>query len=177
MKKLTIKTIKISGLVLLVLLFSRCLNEVQKKEVKNKYTTVYQDSIFGYKFEFPDTIMVNKEYNGKLQYNSIFDTITTRLTDTINERIIVFSLAKSNKINSLDNLRKIAIDTFDATDVHSIPFKNIKFPKLGIYYIDGIISDNIIIDTNKVKNDSNNIRYIVKEFRATHKVVVIANKR
>ncbi len=173
MKKLKEKTVKISSFIILVLLFGACQNEQKKRDVKDEYTTIYQDSIFGYKFEFPDTVLVNKTYDGKLNYNSIFDTITTSLTDTINERIIVFSLVKSNKINNLKELKKIAIDTFDAADVHSIPFKNLKFKKVGTYYIDGIISDNIIIDTNKVKSDSNNIRYIVKEFRATHKVVVI----
>ena len=49
-----------------------------------------------------------------------------------------------------------------------------KFKKLGLNYVDGILHDHVFIDTIKGKTKPNDkVRYLEMEVRANHKVVVI----
>lgn len=71
-------------------------------------------------------------------------------------------LKKEAKIYGADNNRIFSLT-------------NIRFSKTGIYYLDGIINDYIVIDiphTNKKKQDL--IREIENEVRVTFKVVVLS---
>ncbi|MBF7091185.1 hypothetical protein IUY40_06500 [Flavobacterium sp. ALJ2] len=55
-----------------------------------------------------------------------------------------------------------------------IPLYNIRFDKLGVNYIDGIITDEVMIE-NGAKNDKGEpmTRIITHETRITKKVIVI----
>ncbi len=145
----------------------------EKPKKTKHFESSYRDSIFEYRFNFPDTVLLNKSYSGNLYYKSVLDTITKSLDEKKNERILVFSFAKTSQIVSIEKLLKIAIDTIDAKNVHNIPLKNISFSQVGENYLDGIIGDYVIIDTNKIQNDNDDVRVIEKKFRATHKVFVI----
>lgn len=146
--------------------------KIDKDEFVNK---PYSDSIVKFEFEFPDTVYVNKLYNGKIKYEGIFDTIITTFGDKKKNRYIRFMMAKTHVIDFDDkHLKQIAKDTFGAIDNRTIPFYDVKFTKLGTNYIVGIINDNVLIDTvAKDKNGKDLVRYVEREVRATHKVVVI----
>jgi hypothetical protein len=133
------------------------------------------------KFDFPDTVYRNKSYNGKIEFKSILDTITTNVLEENNgkNRYIIFSLIKTKDINyDIKQLKKIKLDTFGALSNRVIPISDIKFTELGTNYIDGILNDQAVIDDiTKNKNAKNRVRIIENEVRATHKVVVIENPR
>jgi hypothetical protein len=60
-----------------------------------------------------------------------------------------------------------------AHDNRKIFIRDIIFTKTGTHYIDGIIADNVLIDTIKNKTENDLLRYIENEERVIHKVVVI----
>lgn len=128
--------------------------------------------------DFPDTVFVNKGYDGKINYKNDLDTITKTLNKLNPLRTIVYRFLKTDVINySNQHLKKIVKDTF-YTDIHnSIPFFA-QLDSLGIYYIDGIITDEVIIE-NGGKNSKSELmdRIITNEFRVTKKVVVIENPK
>lgn len=169
----SLKVIIIS-LLISTAIFS-CKNEphteekIIKKTAKNNFLPVTVD------FEFPDTVYINKLYDGKIKYWSVLDTITTSFDDPQKIRYISFYMTKTQSINYEDeDLYKVKLDTFGALDHNTIPFYDIKFSELGVHYIDGLINDHVIIDTlPKIRNPDDKVRYIEKVVRATHKVVVI----
>ena len=71
-------------------------------------------------------------------------------------------------------LKHIIKDTFGALNNREIPLPNIEFGKTGVFYIDGIINDYVVIDLNKKNKDGVGlVREIEDEERLTHKVVVV----
>ena len=75
---------------------------------------------------------------------------------------------------SFEDLKKIKLDTFGAVDNRTILLDNIIFKESGIYYLDGVLNDHVTIDTLKrPKRPTDKVRYLEKEVRATHKVIVI----
>ncbi len=139
---------------------------VQKK-IKNKFVE--------FEFDFPDTIHINKLYNGKIKYKGVLDTITTSFENEKKSRYISFYMSKTKDINyEIEELKTMKLDTFGAIDNRTIPFYDLKFTELGVHYIDGIINDHISIDTLiKSKKSIDKVRYIENVVRVTHKVVVI----
>jgi hypothetical protein len=164
--------------VLLLLLLISCKNkdvELNDKMI-DFMNKPYSDSIVSFNFEFPDTVYVNEPYNGKIKYQGIYDSIITTFGDKQKSRYIRFLMAKTKTLDYNDEyLRKIAIDTFGAINNRTIPLFNIIFTELGTNYIDGIINDNVGIDTMIVKGNKNvpMVHSLSREFRATHKVIVI----
>ncbi|WP_264530377.1 hypothetical protein [Flavobacterium sp. N502540] len=133
-----------------------------------------------FSFNFPDTVVVNKYYEGNINFRGDFDTVTTVLNKVINKkgRMIEYSFIKTQVLtNDENNLKKSTKDTMFARSNISIPLFT-KFDKLGINYIDGIIKDEVWIDTKEIINgkQEKRIRIISNEFRATHKVFVIREK-
>ncbi|KQB39532.1 hypothetical protein RC62_1214 [Flavobacterium aquidurense] len=128
-------------------------------------------------FVFPDTVFINELYNGKINYKNSLDTITTSFDDIKKNRYIYYSYIKNKSINYDDSLKKIIRDTFGARNNKLIPLYNIKFDKLGLNYIDGFITDEVMID-NGAKNAKGEsmTRIITNEFRVTKKVFVIKNR-
>jgi hypothetical protein len=144
------------------------------KEVENVQKK-FKNKLVEFEFDFPDTIQVDKLYNGKIKYKSVLDTITTSFDDEKKSRYISFYMSKTKYINyEIEELKTMRLDTFGAIDNRTIPFYDLKFTELGVHYIDGIINDHISIDTLiKSKKSIDKVRYIENVVRATHKVVVI----
>ncbi len=172
------KLIGISSLILLFV-FSSCKDESKKdeptKSIRNYVKQKKAEILI--KFDFPDTVYINKSYDGRIEYKSILDTITTNVLEEKNgkNRYVIFSLTKTNNINyNTKQLKKVKLDTFGAISNRVIPFSGIKFTNLGTNYIDGIINDQAIIANSlKEKKADDKVRIIENETRATHKVVVI----
>lgn len=164
-------------LTLFFILLVSC-NKPKKDSIKFKTCSSYKDKTVQFNFYFPDTVIVNKLYDGNISYKGILDTITTNFDDQIEKqgknRYIIFSYIKTKEVNYDGKyLSKITTDTIGADDCHNIHLYDFKFTEIGVYYIDGIINDNAIITLNE---DENQGRSITNEIRATHKVVVIENK-
>lgn len=158
-------------IIALIVFFALLGCEKEKQETNREL--IYVNEGMSFIFDFPDTVFVNKEYNGRIIYKNILDTLTTDLSnhpDSIKNRYIIYSLAKTKDLrNSEKSLKKIAIDTFGAIDYRTIPLFKIKFTEKGVNFIDGFITDNGYI--NLYPKDS--VRIVTDEFRVSHKVVVI----
>ncbi len=139
-------------------------------------TRKYNQKRIEYKIEFPDTVHLNKLYNGIIKYKSALDTITTSFDDKKKNRYSFFYLTIVEKPDAdYKHLKKIA-KKFGADNNREISIYDIKFTQTGIYYIDGIINDFVVIDTNKKdKKGDELVRLIENEERVIHKVVVIKN--
>jgi hypothetical protein len=141
-------------------------------------TKKFSNDVVEFEFDFPDTVFINKPYNGKIKYKGVLDTITKQFNlegESANSRYIIYSFIKTKSIDyDEEYLSKIAVDTIGAIDNNTILLSNIKFTKLGTYYLDGIINDNAIINLMKRDNDGDDVsRSITNEVRATLKVFVI----
>lgn len=149
----------------------------KKKEsvVNEQKTKEYSQKQIEFKVEFPDTLYVNQSYDGVIGYKSVLDTIITTFGDRKKNRYTRFILTTTNNPNyDYKHLKQTVKDTFGALNNREIPFYNIKFAKPGIYYIDGIINDIVLIDTiTKHKSENDLLRLIENEERVTHRVVVI----
>lgn len=167
---------KLTSILILVIsffLFS-CKNETKKNISSKKYV----HAIFN--INFPDTVYINKYYEGKIYYKSDLDTITTVLNAIVDKksRMIEYGFVTTKLIvHDDEKLKKLTTDTMFTKSNKFIPLF-IKFDKLGINYIDGIIKDEVWIDTIEIINNrkEKRTRIITNEFRATKKVVVIEEK-
>ena len=179
MKKQTVITVFAISIFLSSLIILSCKDSlnVEKEIVKGKENVQkkFKNKLVEFEFDFPDTIYINKLYNGKLRYKSVLDTITTSFDDEKKSRYISFYMNKTKDVNyKIEELKTMKLDTFGAIDNRTIPFYKIKFTELGVHYIDGIINDHVSIDTLIQFNKSiDKVRYIENVVRATHKVVVV----
>ncbi|OMQ11776.1 hypothetical protein BXU01_09645 [[Flexibacter] sp. ATCC 35103] len=129
-------------------------------------------------FVFPDTVFVNELYDGKINYENDLDTIDTTLNNPKKYRYIDYYFVKTKNVNYTDEyLKKITSDTFTAEHYRSIPLYAIRFDSLGVNYIDGLITDKVMIQIGE-KDEKGDIltRIITNEFRVTKKVLVIKNR-
>lgn len=132
---------------------------------------IFKNDVVEFYFDFPDTIKVNKFYNGKINYKGILDTVTKSFYDKKKNRYIYFFMNKTDKLEqNIQLIKQKKLDTFGAINNNIIPFYNIKFNKKGTYYIDGYIEDHVLIE--KMPNEKKS-RYIENIVKATHKVIVV----
>jgi hypothetical protein len=162
-------------LIILYLFFflSSCKRK-EGSEHNNGYNSVNRDKEF-YRFEFPDTVYVKKKYDGYLKYRTELDTIVDNFDDFKTPRYAYFLMRKTPNIKySMDELTKFKLDTLVALYNGEIPLLNIEFHKTGTFYMDGMISDCVLMDEGKKDEKGEElVRMLTYEFRATHKVVVI----
>lgn len=169
---------KIYGVIIILLMLFFSCGKIIKKKDDSSDTTNYQVSKIAEMestIEFPDTVFINEPYNGNVLYQGIFDTIITEFADKEKYRYVIFRSLKTDNINyDVEYLSTIVKDTFGAVTNRIIPLRNIVFDKTGVFYIDGIIEDTVIIDLHQKNNQGEDLeRWLIKEFRATKKVVVI----
>lgn len=131
-----------------------------------------------YKISFPDTVYVNKEYDGKIFYKSILDTVTTSFEDKEKERytILYLKLLSNYVYDDFDfeKFKKTSKLKYGATNNREISFDKIKFDSIGTYYINGVIQDFVVIDLKeKNENDEDMVRLIEKQVEILHRVVVV----
>ena len=101
-----------------------------------------------FKVDFPDTVELNKTYDGVIYFKSGLDSVITTFGNKQKNRYARFIVAKKHDhINDVEELRKVVVDTFGALNNREIPFYDIKFDKSGTYYLQGIIDDIVLIDT------------------------------
>jgi hypothetical protein len=165
------------SLVFLFVFLLSCKKEIQNRKIE-KFKKYSKEATISFEFNFPDTVYINRSYDGEIKYKSTLDTIITTFGDSKKNRYTRFIMRKSKYVKYDFNILKLNIkDTFGALNNRVIPFYNIKFNELGIHYIDGIINDIVYIDTvtSKRKN-SDLVRLIENEVRVTHKVVVIKKR-
>ncbi|MNK88945.1 hypothetical protein D3C87_1089360 [compost metagenome] len=158
---------KISIFLLVLTLTLSC-----KKETKN--LNLSKEKNLSISLDFPDTVYVNKGYDGKINYKNDLDTITKVLNQLNPLRTVVYTFLKTDNVNySNKDLKKIVTDTFYTDSNRVIPIYG-EFNNTGTYYIDGIVKDEVIIE-NGGKNSKGEWmdRIITNEFRVTKKVIVI----
>ena len=166
------------GILSILLMFFSCGENVKKNDITNNNKQSSLSTEIEYNIEFPDTVQINKTYSGSINYKSVFDTITTDFGNKEKYRYVIFRSLVSDNINyDVAYLSTIVKDTFGAVTNKIIPLKDIIFHKEGVFYIDGIIEDTAIIDLHKKNEEGEDLeRWLIKEFRATKKIVVIDKK-
>ncbi|MDN3676338.1 hypothetical protein QWY90_03320 [Flavobacterium paronense] len=159
----------------LILFFVSCKQENKnlKKTIQKKpYYTSYSGKESSWDLYFPDTIVLNRKYKGRIVYKGILDTITTSFEDE-HSRYIKVVLMTSDKLNGhLETLRKMAKDTFGAINYREIPFYDISFKKPGVNYIQGYIIDQVFLEAKGTKPKDSLVRMIEKQVTVNCKVFV-----
>lgn len=159
-------------IVITIQLFISCKEE---KKIMRGDTREITERPIEYAIEFPDTVIVNELNDGLIRYKSKLDTIITTFGDRKKNRYTRFILTATKNPNyDFKHLKQTVRDTFGALNNRNIPFYNIAFSNPGIYYLDGIINDIVLIDTiTKKKSENDLLRFIEQEERVTKKVIVI----
>jgi len=168
------KEIVIIVKMILVLTLFSCKKDNNKgtENINNEIQTSISKKV-EFKFLFNDTVYLNKKYTGEILYKGLLDTISNKVgTKGDVSRFIEYHYRLSNTIDYSVNFleTKIKLDTVSAVSVDTIPFYNIKFTKLGVNYIDGIIDDGAYLANYY---EDGKMRVIANRTRATHKVIVI----
>ena len=142
-------------------------------ELNNRINSVIE--IEFYKFEFPDTVYVKKKYDGYLKYRTELDTIVDNFDDLKTPRYAYFLMRKTPNIKySMEELTKFKLDTLVALYNGEIPLLNIQFNCVGTFYLDGVITDLVFLESEKKGEKGQELVQIVSnKIRARHKVVVI----
>ncbi len=171
------KRIIVAVSAILILNFSSCKDNQNAEKGRVKKEGIvhngFKNETVEFYFDFPDTVYINKVYKGNINYKSVLDTITKTFDDKKRSRYILYYMRNTKDIKySVDELKKMELDTFGAINNKSIPIYGIKFSELGTYYLDGIIDDHVTVDTFSQKS-IDKVRYIENLVRATHKVIVV----
>jgi hypothetical protein len=159
-----------STIIFLILVSCKQEKKIVDRTAKNNYEIT---------MDFPDTVFLGKGYDGKINYKNVLDTVTTKLLDIKRLRFIEYGFLKTTIINyDYKYLKKNMIDTFTSETNRTIPLYNIYFDKLGVNFIDGIITDQARIDTIMLHDGimQPRTRIITDEFRVTKKVFVIKDR-
>jgi len=168
MIKIRFSILPIFGLVLL-----SC--NTQHKEYESNPKEI-RESI-EYSIEFPDTVFPNQVNDGTIYFKSTLDAIITTFGDKRKHRYARFIITTTQNVDYDFKQLKLAVkDTFGALNNKEIPFYDIKFPKEGVYYIDGIINDIVLLDTIKNSKPDDKIELVQNEVRVTHKVTVLSKQ-
>ncbi len=154
---------------MLVFMFFACNNKNDKESVPKK------DKSKNYRFDFPDTLIVNKKYNGVLYYESKLDSISTKIGDLENYRYSRLLITKTDKIASTnDEIFKKIKDTFWAKNNREIIFTDVVFDKIGVFYLEGYIYNLAGVKLAKKDENGENMYDMIEEFEPViHKVIVI----
>ncbi|MBZ9631900.1 hypothetical protein LB465_14015 [Salegentibacter sp. LM13S] len=161
--------------LLIMLVFISC-KESKKTNDAIVFHSMSTDKNFEYSVNFPDTVYVNEPNDGEFQYKSPLDTITKNFSDPRQNRYVVFRTLPDNTYDFHrdffnDSLQEYRIG---ATDNRSIPFYDLSFKTTGVFEINGLINDLVLIEPQTENNqDKTKIRLIEEDFPVSFKVVVI----
>jgi hypothetical protein len=153
---------KIQLLLVLVLIVIISCQKKEKPKTLNRDQTAYVE----FKVDFPDTVKLNQSYDGVIYYRSGLDSIITTFGNKNKNRYSRFIVEKTHQpLKDIQELKKKVVDTFGALNNRKIPFYDIKFDKLGINYLQGIIDDIVLIDTadTEFKPLLRNENYVIKK--------------
>ena len=141
-------------LILIIFSFIACKKNIEKIKVNNIHFSKID-------INFPDTLFVNKSYNGFVIYKSLFDTLNLK---NGKDRYINLYLKGCEKPTKFSDVKKIAHDTFVMYE-DTIRFK-ISFKSVGKNYLSGHIEDEVDIEKNE------KIR-IINRISSFHKLVYV----
>lgn len=140
-------------IIIYFLLISNCVKETKKVVKHETKQTSYNErnrKTF-FDFYFPDTVHIDKTYDGLILYKSYLDTLTPKIyeeRDTM--RLLSFHLVKMKNdtyiIDFKDIIESEKADVFAAKSKDSIPFK-VKFEKTGEHYLEGVLKDEVYYAT------------------------------
>ncbi len=164
---------KISLIILGVTLLYSCNGRIKSNDL-NQDQIYYDEKRITYDIDFPDTVYINEENYGLVNYKSHYDSIITKFGDKDTNRFARLIVTTTNNIDyNYEYLKSIVADTFGAYDNRSIYFM-LKFTKTGIFYMDGFINDLVLINLHtKDKEGFELTRWLEDEVRITKKVIVI----
>jgi hypothetical protein len=97
---------------------------------------------------FPDTILIDAVYEGKINYTSELDTI--QLSEEDNRFIFLFISTEKGEFNTVESIKKVKHVAFTSNKENEI-YYTLKFDKDGLNYINCIIEDMVIL--NSFTND------------------------
>lgn len=139
------------------LVLTSCKEEVEKTE---KFQNGVEVGI-----NLPQKIPVNTNIEGEILYTSYFDTLKLKENE---RRYITLYLTKSeNQLRSVDELKKVQMDTFVSITTNIIPIYDLKFNKKGKMFLEGYIIDEVYL--NETKED---IRVKTLEIKISHAINV-----
>nr|WP_317632745.1 hypothetical protein [uncultured Flavobacterium sp.] len=118
----------------------------------------------------PNSISVNEEYKGIIEYKSDFDSITTSFTDTTNFKTPYIYIYEPQE-NDIDLKNLIIRDSIKLWS-NKIDINNIRFTKKGTYYFLAKIKDEIMLFSYKKNNEIDSIRVLSNEYFITQKIHV-----
>jgi hypothetical protein len=164
----------LSVICILLLRLSSCSTKENKDvTISNQSPSQTFEAITDIVIEFPDTVYVNEKNSGIIKYKSVLDTITTSFSDKLKNRYVMLYLTLEIEPNNNANYIKENGKIFGAKNNREILIYDLIFTKNGTHFIDGIISDYVVIDLNtKDRQGSELVREIENEKRITLKVFV-----
>ncbi|WP_413511977.1 hypothetical protein [Myroides odoratus] len=164
---------KFSLIVLIGILFYNCEGRVKNTDSNQNKIHLDENRIV-YDIDFPDTVYSKEDNYGLVSYKSHYDSIITNFGVKDTNRYARLIITTTNNIDyDYDYLKSIVKDTFGAYDNRLIYFM-LKFEKSGVFYMDGVINDLVLIDLHKKNEEGiDQIRWLEDEVRVTKKVVVI----
>lgn len=124
--------------------------------------------------DFPDTIHINKIYQGNITYTSKLDTITRKLNGNNDiRRYIMLIYYPPINLGRDKGSGKIPSDTTFAYKLPDVPIRDIQFKEEGHYQLEWVIKDMVIFDTIKSRTGAKELPMKVEETRITKKVIVL----
>lgn len=113
----------------------------------------------------PEKIIANREIEGEIMYSSHFDTLNLKDNE---RRYITLYLTKSGKrIESIDELKLIELDTFVAIDNNIIPIFDLEFAEKGQMFLEGYVVDEVYLYETK-----EDLRIKTLETKLSHSIIV-----
>lgn len=116
-------------------------NKGDKKASKKNLGSKY---IFSIK-HFPDTVLVDKIYEGEIEYESELDTINLPNED---ERFIfLYITTQKGSFKDIEAIKKVEHEVFKIDKNGIIAFR-FKFKNTGVNYFNGMIEDMVILNNH-----------------------------
>ena len=140
---------KLFWLLIFVLINTSCKNPKNHSDLSPD--TVKPDSSqteMSYRIIFPDTVKLNKEYDGYIEYKGAFDSVTTKMFgDKFKRRVVLeidsisgFSANKKFYDNKQSGYRFLALNN------HKIPLLDFSFHSLGTFEMEYNLEDSYLLN-------------------------------
>ncbi len=149
---------KINRFIIICLIIISCSNRGGEKKVKDIAKELASENIFNIQ-NFPDTVLLDKVYMGKMNYTSELDTINLLEGE---ERFIFFYITtQDGDFHDIEEIEKVEHEVFKVGENKVINFQ-FKFKKKGINYFTGIIQDMILLNDTDNDGESRIITHLTE---------------
>lgn len=169
-----LKNTRIIKILIVIILLTSCGQEVRNEsQVNNKkqsdiFIEFLREGGKPVKYFYKDSV-----YLAIINYSSDFDTITkTLFEEKYPQRRIFYKRVKETDVDMSDEKldfveSKTDSDSLYAANSSKIPFE-VKFEKVGVNYLNGIVYDLIFLQTK----DTSKIRQLSKKYVITEEIIV-----